>query len=1077
MPAQTSIAKITRPALADIYQRRRLFRLLDAGRKRPVTWVSGPAGYGKTTIVASWIEGRKLPCLWYQIDEGDGDMATFFYYLGLAGKKAAPRHKKPMPLLTPEYLLDISTFSKRYFENLCSRLKTPFILVFDNYQLIPASSPFHEILQAGLSAIPYGIHVVIISRTEPPAAFTRMLAGNAVNVIRWDDLRLTTEESKGIALRLDKTRQHKDLISLMHEKTDGWAAGLILFIKALGRDAVEPHSLPALPPEKIFEYFANELFQKIDGGTQEFLLKTSMLPKMTPPIAEQLTGNSNADEILAQLNTRNYFTEKHTQGGLTYQYHPLFREFLQTRASKVFSQQDISRIKLVGATLMEESGQIEDAAQLYVQAGESDGLVRLIMGHAKSVIEQGRSKTVEEWIRAISGNVIANSPWLLYWLGICRLPFDPKESQKHFEEAFRRFEIQKDEPGIFLSWTGMAESIWFSFENMTQMDHWIPELSRVKKEFRNFPSREIEAQVSSVMLKLLIAREMKHSEFDEWKNRALSLGDVNTRIDALTNLTAYHVFLGDIAKAANTLHSLRDLLRTAQVSSLQHIAAKLHESLFRFFEGSCERGLEIATDALEMADRTGIHVLDIMLVGNGIVIAFNFGKKDALNTLFARLPAHAEGLRTWDKCFYHFLKTAQAMDDRDFSSALMHAEESVKYADQVQFPFSCVWCRFIYALVLWELGNCERADRLLDEGYRILHRSGLDVALIEYYFIKAYFSQSRGQESSSVEHLKEALRRGKEKGLMATYLPIRPAIMANLYMKALEYGIEVEYVRKLIRKKSYIPDVSHLSLDNWPWPLKVYSFGEFKLLREDKPIRFSRKAPKKPLELLRVIVALGGKNLSEERLMDALWPDAEGDGGRKALSVTVSRLRELLGVKDALLWSEGMISLNDRVIWTDVWAFERLLESSGFRVRSSEVRGVKDKSANSNPHSEIDNLQKALDFYRGHFLEGETNSWAISPRERHRESFLYAIEALGKHWEKSQEWHKAIEVYRKGVQVDDLFEKCYVRIMSCLLKLGSRAEALSVYRRLKKTLHGYGVEPSGEADELHRQIVSNNNRH
>jgi LuxR family maltose regulon positive regulatory protein len=118
MTKQISIAKLTRPALADIYPRRRLFRLLGAGRKRHVTWVSGPAGSGKTTLVASWIEGRKLPCLWYQIDEGDGDLATFFYYLGLAGKKAAPRYRKPLPLLTPEYLLDVSTFSKRYFENL-----------------------------------------------------------------------------------------------------------------------------------------------------------------------------------------------------------------------------------------------------------------------------------------------------------------------------------------------------------------------------------------------------------------------------------------------------------------------------------------------------------------------------------------------------------------------------------------------------------------------------------------------------------------------------------------------------------------------------------------------------------------------------------------------------------------------------------------------------------------------------------------------------------------------------------------------------------------------------------------------
>lgn len=95
-------------------------------------------------------------------------------------------------------------------------------------------------------------------------------------------------------------------------------------------------------PEKIFEYFANELFEKIDGETRDFLLKTSLLPKIAPSMAEQLTGNKNAERILSELNRRNYFTARRRLEGDTYEYHPLFREFLLTRARKVFSQQDLS---------------------------------------------------------------------------------------------------------------------------------------------------------------------------------------------------------------------------------------------------------------------------------------------------------------------------------------------------------------------------------------------------------------------------------------------------------------------------------------------------------------------------------------------------------------------------------------------------------------------------------------------------------------------------------------------------------------------------------------------------------------
>lgn len=119
------MSKITRPTLTGVFPRKRLFGLLDRLRKQPLIWISGPPGCGKTTLVASYIETRKLPCLWYQVDTGDADPATFFYYLGQAAKRASPQFRKPLPLLTPEYLQGIPIFTQRYFEELFRRLIPP----------------------------------------------------------------------------------------------------------------------------------------------------------------------------------------------------------------------------------------------------------------------------------------------------------------------------------------------------------------------------------------------------------------------------------------------------------------------------------------------------------------------------------------------------------------------------------------------------------------------------------------------------------------------------------------------------------------------------------------------------------------------------------------------------------------------------------------------------------------------------------------------------------------------------------------------------------------------------------------
>ena len=115
--APVQLAKISRPRTVGALQRARLFRVLDASRKHPVTWITGPAGSGKTTLVSSYLESSGVPCLWYYADEGDGDPGNLFYYLSLCARRIS-RKRTPLPLLTPEYLQGLTTFALRYFEAL-----------------------------------------------------------------------------------------------------------------------------------------------------------------------------------------------------------------------------------------------------------------------------------------------------------------------------------------------------------------------------------------------------------------------------------------------------------------------------------------------------------------------------------------------------------------------------------------------------------------------------------------------------------------------------------------------------------------------------------------------------------------------------------------------------------------------------------------------------------------------------------------------------------------------------------------------------------------------------------------------
>ncbi|MCP4578722.1 MAG: hypothetical protein GY846_20795, partial [Deltaproteobacteria bacterium] len=257
----------------EVFPRERLFGTLDTLRLAPVIWIEGPAGCGKTYLTSSYLEARALPCLWYQVDPGDADPATFFYYLGLAAKRTAPRKRKPMPLFTPEYVPGINTFSLRFFEELFNRLPSPCAVVFDNFQEVQANSPFHEVIKNGLSTAPEGINVFCVSREAPPPALTRMLTTDRMNILKWDDLRLTRDELAGIVQLKNRTLS-KNTISRLQDITDGWIAGLVLILQSAVTREMDEKLIGKMLPEEIADYFGGEIFFQNTPEEQDFLLKT-----------------------------------------------------------------------------------------------------------------------------------------------------------------------------------------------------------------------------------------------------------------------------------------------------------------------------------------------------------------------------------------------------------------------------------------------------------------------------------------------------------------------------------------------------------------------------------------------------------------------------------------------------------------------------------------------------------------------------------------------------------------------------------------------------------------------------------
>jgi len=1101
----TSFAKITRPIPKGIIPRERLFQILDAGREFPIVWISGPAGSGRTSLVSSYIDARKLPCLWYQIDERDADVAEFFYYMGMAAKEAAPGKRKPLPPFSPEYLPSISVFTKRYFEDLFSRLAesvkgrhgesekrqtgetknysspalrvsgspSRFTIVLDNYQDMPAGSGFQDMITQGLDVIPHGIQVMVLSRNELPPGLARLRANNKTFFVGWNELKLTMEESRAIFRMKGQRGLTEETLLLLHQRTDGWAAGLILLLEQVTQKDIEAglnSRLPELSHEAIFDYLAGEIFNRARGDVQAFLLKTAFLPEITVPMAEKLTGLSNSGKILSNLSLNNNFTEKLSAVEPLYHYHPLLKAFLLSHAKDLLGPEEIRKVRQTAATLLEESGDLEEAASLFIEAGDWVGIGGLIQRNAQSLISQGRIKTLEGWLLRIPEAIMESNPWLLYWLGTCRTPVNTIEGRQFFERAFSLFKSEKDSAGAFLAWAGVVDSYVYRWSDFTPLDRWIGLAEELLDRHGGFPSEEIEARVASSMFNALIYRCPQHPRLVFWIERLNDLlvrtNDINQRVMLGANLVHYHLWVGDFARARSLIELLRPASPDQAIGPLVVLTWHFVESFYLQIAGNFDAAHKCVMKGLETAEVLGVHLLDFLLLSSGAYAALSACDLGAAADFLSRMKSALNPSHRADVAHYHYLAGWEAFLRNDLPHAAEHAQSALTLFIHTGMPFGEALSHIGMAEVLISFKRFQEAKSHIAEV--LSTGKGMNSLFLDFvgHLAEARLTMEQEDEAHCLEAIRGAMELGKRQDF-ANHQWGLPSVMARLCAKALEAGIEVDYVQDLIRKRNLFPDVAPSDIENWPWPLKIYTLGGFEIERDGKPVSFPGKVQRIPLLMLKVLIALGAKDVKEEDVADLLWPEADGDLAHDSFRQTLSRLRQLLGIEKAIRFQEGKTTLDPQYCWVDLWTFERIHE---------QAERLWKESPHLAPGSDVFKLtEKAIELYRGHFLLGETEHyWLLPLRGRLKRKILSLISRLAHYYAEKGEWRKAAEYYERGLEADNLAEELYQRLMVTYYNLGLRGEAISVYQRCKEALSAIeGAEPSLKTQAIYTKIKEN----
>ncbi len=1061
---RTFISKITPPVLPKVIRREALFGVLDRKTHYSATWISATAGAGKTTLVASYLNSRKRPFIWYRIDSGDGDLPAFFYYLGLAVRRATPKKRKPLPLLTEDFFPGVEVFARHFFENLSIRLSQPCFIVFDDFHHVATCDSLQKIFKGWLSSLPPQIHVLIAGRTDPPSAFASLLVNKQMRLIESQRLRLDLAETDAL-VRLETGRQlPRDLIRQVHEQSEGWAAGLVLMAKGIhGKSLSAPR--PPMLPEVVYDYFSTELFEKMPDEIKEFLLRTAFLPRMTIAMAEEIAEHPGAARILDMLHHSNSFTEKFCDNPLGYQYHALFRKFLLGQALNLLGNKKVTAIKSRAATLLAATGWVEDAAWLFNETGDIDGLEGLLQDCAAALIDQGRTMTIESWLNRIPTKDLAQHPWLSYWWGMTSRYRTPGAAQRYFIDALNGFLSAQNETALWLAWAGIIESIVNEWHDFRKLDPWLDWGQQRWHSGQIALPEETEARAAVAMMTALLIRRPEAEELPHWVERAQTLaakgGHIDAQIQADGWIMTYEAWMGHFDKVA----ALRKESRALARSHHTHPPMQIHWRWIDISTRLCTMSgkdsiLNEVANAIELIHKTGLFAWEHKFFMPGIFAALLLSDFETAATYLQKFEANLDKTPYHGRAIFHHFSGLYQLLSGNLSAAHAHAECALRLAEETGYTMATALCRIQLAYTHFLQGDPAVAQETLLPAQVIAHNAKSAILEFMCLLVSAGISRAQQPPFPALEPLKSALTLGRRHSFYTMVWWWHPELMSYVCGQALLHKIEPDYVKKLVHTHHLTPGPEHAATRDWPWALRIKTLGTFQMLRNGEPVCFRGKVQKRPLELLKLLIAQGGKEIPVDRIMDALWPNADGDMAGSAFSSTLNRLRNLIGIKAAISLSQGRVSFDRRYVWVDAQAFETLL------------RRFHALKAKADQQEILACCEQAIAAYAGDFLLEETGvPGIIAARERWRNGFLEVLKTAGRCREDAADWDKAMTYYQKGLSVDPLDEFFYQRLMACHYQQRDYSKAVKVYLRCREMLKKhFDVPPAKATEDLYREI-------
>ena len=970
-------AKLEMPLLnVPIVERNRLLEKVKSLNDKKVLCITAAAGYGKTVFARQLVSQSGLPFLWYQLDSTDNDPMQFIIYLLKGLEKAVPGFRVKMPELKmggtaeKDALLILSLL----LSELNDKAKSGLLAVFDDFHLI--NEPIIlRFLERFLSYLPSNVHVMFVCRYLPSINLIRLKADGNVVEISQSDLEFSRREMESLFETSGPVYEKDDQIGMMIGKMQGWALGLSI-IRLFLRDSKTPFSTIACSQgrNEIFHFFMNDLMAGLPEEIRNFLVTTSVLETLSPDLCNSVSGTKSAERILAFLTDKNLFIYvSGYEGKISYRYHPLFREFLQSQLGN-----KKEGVYTSAGKYYESEGFFGQAAECYLSARRPDLMADLAKRESISMLNDRKVITVSRWLRYLDSLQLLDSPELILAQGACLSSegnFDAAE--KWIDRAMALFRETGNRTELFHATIHKARILRYraSFNESLKV------LEKLTSEMEGIPFKDqaeaIAEKVYSLWLSGNANKALEAAETALLRAKACGEKDAEQAVNFLSGYMS--VLYYNQGEYTNSLLYYNKALEANEQNydALEYFSVNLFAAWICRERGDPEKAIFMMKQSLERKSRLGITE-DLHLVYYNLALACydlhdNSRAVQYMNQAsecFQEVGGNLEEYSSLLRLIEHLIfcetitdpKTAEEEADRCVLKLLERKDGILIYAS---FHIGVGYIR---------LGQKEKALNFIQTPLGMCRKTGLKQFVALLSGLTANILLQQGKPDEAVGYVRECMKlSAAEKYVQSflTYPEMKPCLLC-----AMENEIETEFACYLLKRldrnarplmqrlfKSQDPKVrisavrllpemfgaeelsqyGFLFFDDNPQvrseafsllskqredssvSLVVQCFGAFSVFMPqdcDTPVRWRTEKAK---ELFAYFVQWKSTPVPTERILADIWPDFDSEKARNLFHTNLTYVKAVLSksnLGNAIRKNQSGYYLDSSGILSDLWCLD-----------------------------------------------------------------------------------------------------------------------------------------------------------